>query len=190
MYRDKNVTVRIAYDVENKGKDTVICKKGKLDERPCCCVCCLVNCCCCFLGKRDFSVTMLKTFSNLDLPISNVPKNNDMIPFAGYTSEIDTTTLPPPPYYDFEGDEKDSPQAFNELELEMIEKHNLISMFQTWDVKQTGFIDFDEFYAGMIKSGYSLERNECLGKFQSFDASGDNRLSFPEFVTFACTILD
>ena len=184
--------VKVAYDIENKGNDTVIIKNGNLEEKPCCCVCCVVKCCCCFLGKRDFRVTMLKTFSNLEVPanISKISNESDEMLFAGYTAEIDTTTLPsPPPYYDFTGDDEKSKKAFSEVELKMIDKHNLISMFQTWDVDQTGFIDFDEFFAGMIKSGYNLDKQECLVKFENFDVSGDHLLSFPEFVTFACTIL-
>lgn len=111
--------------------------------------------------------------------------------FSGYSRAIDySCDFQPPPAYQYCGASNDN-DFFDESVEETIGKHGLDKLFESWDNDGSGYIDFEEFYTGMRdRFGFGMQRHECLQEFHKFDTSNDDKLSYPEFVTFASQMLN
>lgn len=194
-HRDRRVTVDIDYGIQDRGQTSIVCKNGKIDEDASC-TGCLVCCCSCFIGNRSLKVKMQKKIqcSRQETIPSTQGSYNFSPRFSGYSRAIDySRDFQPPPPYQFCGSSNDNSNDdfYDESVEETIGKHNLDKQFENWDNDRSGYVDFEEFYNGMRDQfGFGMDRHQCLQEFQKFDTSNDDKLSYPEFVTFASQMLN
>ena len=71
------------------------------------------------------------------------------------------------------GKDEEPVREFIETELQAIEKHDLVNLFREWDLKDTGYIEYDEFLPKMIakfegtnpKDGQGFELCQRMNNF-------------------------